>query len=260
MKIVFIGAGRLATNLAKELYGKKYNIIQVYSRTFESAKLLSDQVDASPTNIISEIVTDADLYIFSVKDSVLVELISKIPSDKGLWVHTSGSISMDVFQGYTKRYGVIYPFQTFSKERKVDFSKVPLLIEANNEDDILLVERFCRKLSEIVYRLSSEKRQYIHLTGVFACNFVNHMYAISEEILKKEEIPFDILLPLIDETAAKVHQLSPRLAQTGPAIRYDENIINKHIGLIDDPAIKSIYTLLSESIYATYNRKTDELD
>lgn len=255
MKIVFIGAGRLATHLAKELYRNSYNILQVYSRTVESASLLASRIGAAATNKTQDISPDADLYIFSVKDSVLGELISRIPSNKGLWIHTAGSIPVDIFSKYTNRYGVLYPFQTFSKERDIEFRKIPVFIEANNNEDLKLLQHVGQNISERVYPLSSEKRKYIHLTGVFACNFVNHMYAVSEDILKKEDIPFDILLPLIDETASKVHSLSPADAQTGPAVRYDENVINKHLALLDDPKLKSIYTLISESIYETYNKR-----
>lgn len=249
MKIVFVGAGRLATNLALELYNKSFEIIQVYSRTVESAKALADELNSSYTNKLDEINAEADLYIFSVKDSVLSDIIGQFPSVDGLCVHTSGSIPMKAFEGYMSRYGALYPFQTFSKDRKVEFQEIPFFVESNNENDLTLLHTVCNKISSKVYDLSSEKRQYVHLTGVFACNFVNHMYAISEKILQKEDIPFDVVLPLIDETAAKVHALSPVEAQTGPAIRYDENIINKHIGLIDDPVLKSIYTLISESIH-----------
>jgi NADP oxidoreductase coenzyme F420-dependent./Domain of unknown function (DUF2520). len=255
MNIVFIGAGRLATHLAKELHKNSHNILQIYSRTMESASLLANEVEATATNKIQDISINADLYIFSVKDSVLEELVSQIPSNKGLCVHTAGSIPMDIFKRYTDRYGVLYPFQTFSKERDLSFREIPVFIETNNEHDFQILKELSISISDKVHPLSSEKRQYIHLTGVFACNFVNHMYAISENILKDEDIPFEILLPLIDETASKVHSLSPVEAQTGPAMRYDENVINKHLALIDNPKLKSIYTLISESIYETYNKK-----
>ncbi|HCO66923.1 MAG TPA: DUF2520 domain-containing protein [Dysgonomonas sp.] len=249
MKTVFIGAGRLAVNLAEELYNKSTNIVQVYSRTIESAKILAEKVNSSFTNDIREINKDADLYIFSIKDSVVGDIIKEMPANKGIWVHTSGSLPMSIFEGYTSRYGVIYPFQTFSKDRKVNFKEIPIFLESNNEEDRNLLQDISGRISDKVYNLSSEKRQYVHLTGVFACNFVNHMYAVSEKILQKEGIPYDAILPLIDETAAKVHVLSPEDAQTGPAVRYDENIINKHLELLDDPALKSIYSLISENIH-----------
>lgn len=255
MNIVFIGAGRLGTQLAKELHKKSFNIVQVYSRTIESASVLANEVGALATNNIKEVVSDADIYIFSVKDSVLENLIGEVPSNEGLWLHTAGSISINVFEGHTTRYGVIYPFQTFTKGRNLNFKDIPVFIEANNEHNLKFLQDISGKLSDKVYTLASEKRKYIHLTGVFACNFVNHMYTISENILGKENIPFEILLPLIDETTSKIHSLSPAEAQTGPAMRYDENVINKHLELLGDPKLKSIYTLISESIYQTYNKK-----
>lgn len=249
MKVVFIGAGRLATHLAIELSKYSFDILQVYSRTDTSAIELAQKVNARAISDIKEIEANADIYIFSVKDSALPELLAKIPSNNGLWIHTAGSISLDIFKEYNDRYGVFYPFQTFSKDRDLDFNTVPIFLEANNKNDLKLLSGIAEKISNKVYTLSSEKRQYIHLTGVFACNFVNHMYSISQGILEKEGIPFEIVLPLIDETAAKIHSLSPKDAQTGPAIRYDENVINKHLELIEDFDVKEIYSLISKNIH-----------
>jgi predicted short-subunit dehydrogenase-like oxidoreductase (DUF2520 family) len=161
---------------------------------------------------------------------------------------------MDVFRKYALRSGVFYPFQTFSKGRKVDWQKVPVFIEANNPDSLNFLRNIAEKISEKVAGLSSQDRRYVHLTGVFACNFVNHMYTLSKQFLDKVNLPFDVSLPLIDETAAKVHVLSPEEAQTGPAVRYDENVINKHSGLIEDENVRQIYKLISENIYKTNKR------
>lgn len=251
MNIIFIGAGRLATNLAITLYNKSYTISQVYSRTIDSARILAEKVMAAATDDLSQISTKADIYIFSVKDSALPDLLTRIPANKGLWLHTAGSLSIDIFADYHNRYGVIYPLQTFSKDRLVDFEEIPIFIETNTTEDFAVVENLGKIISNKVYSLSSEKRQYLHLTGVFACNFVNQMYAISENILQDEEIPFDVVLPLIDETAMKVHTMSPKQAQTGPAIRFDTNIINKHLTLIKDEKVRKIYQLISEYIHET---------
>ncbi|MDR0825331.1 MAG: DUF2520 domain-containing protein [Prevotella sp.] len=249
MKVVFVGAGNVATNLATELYSKSFDIVQVYSRTIESASMLAESVQADPVTDISAIVTNADLYIFSVKDSVLEELVSRVPANKGIWIHTAGSMPIDIFSGYTSRYGVLYPFQTFSKNRCADWSKVPVFIEASDQRTSVLLRDIAGQLSDKVMVLPAEKRKYLHLTGVFACNFTNHMYALSEQILKKIDLPFNIAIPLIDETAAKIHTLTPCEAQTGPAIRYDENVINKHLSLIEDNEVKEIYRLISEDIH-----------
>lgn len=253
MNIVFIGAGRLATHLATEFHSYAYNILQVYSRTIESATELAQVVNAKAITNLADIDSNADLYIFSVKDSALAEVLSAMPFNKGLWVHTAGSIPLDVFSKYTDRYGVLYPFQTFSKGRDLDFRTIPLFLEANNDHDLAVLIQIATKISNTVNHLSSDKRRYLHLTGVFACNFVNHLYTVSHSILEKEGIPFDVMLPLIDETARKVHSLSPREAQTGPAIRYDENVINKHLELLEDPDLRVIYSSISKHIHHLHN-------
>lgn len=249
MKVVFIGAGNLATNLALEIKKHSLDIVQVYSRTITSAQTLATELQCDYTNRITEVTKDADLYIFSVKDSALEPLLKQMPENDGIWVHTAGSLPLNVFEKYTSRYGVVYPFQTFSKHRKVDFSKIPIFIEANTEETYALLKETFALISDTIKPLDSDKRKYVHLTGVFACNFVNHLYRISSEILKDQDIPFDMLLPLIDETAAKIHSLSPQKAQTGPAIRFDENVIDKHLSLIENPQWKEIYKLLSKDIH-----------
>jgi predicted short-subunit dehydrogenase-like oxidoreductase (DUF2520 family) len=251
MKIVFIGAGNLATNLAHELYSKGQSILQIYSRTEESAKTLSEAVCAEAITNVGQIETNADLYIFSVKDSALEELLAQMPPTSGVWTHTAGSIPLNIFEKYHNDYGVVYPFQTFSKERKVDFSEIPVFIEANSDQNLHLLRDFVAQFSRKAFPLSSEKRKYIHLCGVFACNFVNHLYAVAGDILASQEIPFDVLLPLIDETARKVHELSPKEAQTGPAVRYDENVIAKHLSMLAGENEKQLYELLSKNIHET---------
>ncbi|GHV17438.1 hypothetical protein FACS1894169_12650 [Bacteroidia bacterium] len=249
MKVVFIGAGNVATHLAVELYRHSFDIIQVYSRTMESAFALAQKIHAVPITDIASIDNSADLYIFSLKDSVLEDIVSQVPPNNGLWIHTAGSVPMNIFHEYTSRYGVLYPFQTFSKGREVDWLKVPVFIEANESGNLDILRSVAKQISGKVAELSSYDRRYVHLTGVFACNFTNHMYTLSKQFLNHVNLPFDVSLPLIDETAAKVHALSPEEAQTGPAVRYDENVINKHLDLIEDENIRQIYKLISENIY-----------
>ncbi|MEN9918471.1 MAG: hypothetical protein RL662_907 [Bacteroidota bacterium] len=255
MKIVFIGAGKLATHLAQALHAKSYNIVQVYSRTIQSAQSLANQVQALATNNTADLTTDAHLYIFSIKDAALKNILPSIPSNNGLWIHTAGSIPLNIFEEYSNRYAVLYPFQTFSEDRKIKFDDIPVFIEASNNEDLLTLDQLCKKISTKVYPISSDERKTIHLAGVFACNFVNHMYAIADKIVRNAGIPFDVLRPLIDETASKTHTLLPNQAQTGPAIRYDLNVINEHIALLEDQRLKDIYTLISKDIYQTYNKE-----
>ncbi|NDW18057.1 DUF2520 domain-containing protein [Dysgonomonas sp. 216] len=248
MKVVFIGAGNLATRLGIELYKNGFEIQQVYSRTIQSAQLLAEKVKSEAVNNIKNVDRGADIYIFSVKDSVLAELIAALPPNKGVWIHTAGSIPLSVFEGYSNNYGVVYPFQTFSKNHEIDFSKIPFFFEANTPEVLhFLMSTFVR-ISDKQMELLSEKRRLLHLTGVFGCNFVNHMYAISADIVQKAGVPFEYVYPLIDETLAKIHQMSPREAQTGPAIRFDTEVMDKHIALIDSDLRRSIYKLVSKDI------------
>ena len=255
MKIVFIGAGNLATRLGMALFAKGNEIIQVYSRTTESAKLLGEKVNAPYTDNIKQITPEADLYIFSVKDDVLSGLLELIPSNKGLWVHTAGSIPMEVFYKHHNRFGVFYPLQTFSKHREVNFSVIPIYIEAKNTDDLTILKNLASTISDNVIEATSKQRKYLHVAAVFACNFTNHMYAIAAKLLEDKGLRFDQLLPLIDETAQKVHTLHPLDAQTGPAIRFDENVINRHLDMLIDEDLKKIYRLLSESIHETAKKR-----
>jgi len=254
MKVVFIGAGNVATHLATELYRQKSDIVQVYSRTIKSAQELAIHVKATPITDINAIVTDADLYIFSVKDSVLGDLIGQMPETSGIWIHTAGSIPSDIFKNHVPNYGALYPFQTFTKGRNIKWEEIPVFIEASNKESLDTITSVANQLSNKVYELSSEKRKYIHLTGVFACNFSNHMYTLSKMVLEKAGLPFEIALPLIDETCAKIHELSPIDAQTGPAVRYDENVINNHLELIEDEQVKEIYKLISKNIYDIHQK------
>lgn len=250
--IVFIGAGNLATNLAKALYRKGFRIVQVYSRTEESAHALAGVVEAEYTTNLQEVSKEASLYIVSLKDDVLVELLPQITEGKqdALLVHTAGSIPMNIWEGHALRYGVFYPMQTFSKQREVDFKEVPFFIEALRTEDIDLLKAVAGTLSEKVYEASSEQRRSLHLAAVFTCNFTNHLYALAARLLEEYNLPFDVMLPLIDETAHKVHELAPRDAQTGPAVRYDENVIGKHLSMLaETPALQEIYKLLSKSIH-----------
>lgn len=272
MKIVLIGAGNLATHLGKALRAAGHDMVQVFSRTMQSAETLASLLDAEPLTDIAQVRDDADVYIFSVKDSALVQLVAQLcrheadglgedgavnalrKAKKGeherVFLHTAGSMPMSVFKGMAQHYGVLYPMQTFSKQREVDFSIIPCFVEANDEFAQKQIEGLAREISGRVYQLSSEDRKYLHLSAVFACNFANHCYAISQELLEEHGIPFDVMLPLINETAAKVHEMKPKDAQTGPAVRYDENVIDKQSKLLENhPHFKKVYDSMSKSIH-----------
>ena len=251
-KIALIGAGNLATNIGKALVHAGHIIVQVYSRTLESASQLSKITGGNAITDLHQLVNDADLYLVSVKDSALSTLLPVLCKGREdrLFVHTAGSIPMDIFQPYARHYGVIYPMQTFSKQKEVNFREIPCFIEGSDEPSMALIRTLCTTLTDRIIPLASEDRKYLHLAAVFACNFVNHCYALADDLLKRHHIPFDVMLPLIDETARKVHSLSPDEAQTGPAIRYDKNVILRQEKLLEDhPLAQKIYALMSESIH-----------
>lgn len=249
MKIVFVGSGNLATRLSLEMQRKGMKVIQVYSHTESHAERLAKRLACDWTAMPDEIRSDADLYIFSLKDTALEEVVAQVKPNKGLWVHTAGSMPMELFRGYADRYGVMYPLQTFSRERPVDFQVIPFFLEANTPETELKLRQVAEQLTGDVRLLSSEKRKSLHLAAVFACNFTNHIYALAAKVLQKQDIPMEVLLPLIDETAAKVHVMSPKQAQTGPAVRYDENVIHKHLAMLEEPGMRDLYQMLSQSIY-----------
>ncbi|MDR0836048.1 MAG: DUF2520 domain-containing protein [Tannerella sp.] len=247
-KIVIIGAGNVAFHLSKALYEAGYEICQIYSRSKESASSLAAKYDCSATTNLEDIDNSADIYIFAVKDDVLAATIQQVKTNSGIWMHTAGSIPIGIFFGFAKNYGVMYPLQTLSKHCEIDFSKVPLLIEGNTPETENRITSFAATISENVSVISSEIRKYLHLAAVFACNFTNNMYHIAAQILGDQQIDWRLLLPLIEETAAKLHLMTPTEAQTGPAIRNDTKTMENHLALLKKSEIQDIYRILSKNI------------
>lgn len=252
MKIVLIGAGNLATNLGKALLAAGHDILQVYSHTMAHATELADVIGGAPTDNLSRIVSGADMYIISVKDSAMVDMLPKLCAGKEnkIFVHTAGSMPMNVFERMALHYGVIYPMQTFSKEAPVDFHEIPCFIEYNDPFAMMYIRELADSISNHVKELNSEDRKYLHLSAVWACNFVNHCYTVAADILQKHGMDFKVMLPLIDETCRKVHTLQPLDVQTGPAVRFDQNVIRSQANLLkDNPLLKDLYERMSLSIH-----------
>lgn len=247
-----IGAGNLATNLGKALQNAGHDIVQVYSRTWEHAQQLATIIGGAATDDLDSIVDTADVYIFSLKDSALGDVVPKVSKGKAekLMIHTAGSMPMSCFEGMAVHYGVLYPMQTFSKQREVDFRSIPCFIEGNDSLAKQNIRALAESISGRVYEMSSDDRRFLHLAAVWACNFTNHCYEVSAEILRKHDVPFDVMLPLIDETAAKVHGMEPIDAQTGPAVRFDDNVIRAQAAMMrDNPILKDLYERMSMSIH-----------
>lgn len=248
--VCVLGCGNLGTHLVQALYHAGYPIVQLFSRTVESATALSNLVgDAPYTTDLSRLTLSADLYICALKDSVLVDVLRKTPLKGKPIVHTAGSMPLGLLSEFTDEGGVLYPMQSFSKAKPVDFSKIPVFVEATTPRMMDLLLDVARHISNTVMPLDTEGRKQLHLAAVFASNFSNHMYSIASEQLAKLGLPFEVLLPLIDETASKIHSLPPVEAQTGPAVRYDLNVIEAQKNRIDDPLQREIYALVSQSIH-----------
>lgn len=252
MRIALIGAGNLATNLGKALKGAGHNVVGVYSRTETSARNLANVLECASTNRLDVLSKDADVYVVAVKDSVLEQVVAEAVQGRedGLFLHTAGSMSMDCFRGKVFRYGVLYPMQTFSKDREVNFQEIPCFVEGCDAETLQVVKMLAESISERVVEMPSDRRKYVHLAAVWACNFANHCYDMASMLLEGQHIPFDVMLPLIDETARKVHILSPRQAQTGPAVRFDENVMRQQMELMaENPDACRLYEMLSKSIH-----------
>ena len=249
MQIVLIGSGNVAFHLAKAFTEAQIPISQIFGRNTTELQKISEQFSIP---FSTETLADADLYIISVSDSSIAEVSALIKNENALVAHTSGSVSREALNG-NYRKSVFYPLQTFSKSKNLDYSKIPFFIDAENENDEEILKNLASKISKNVMLANDEKRKYIHLTAVFACNFVNHLYARAKEISDSQGIPFDYFLPLIDETTQKIHELEPKLAQTGPAIRNDEKVLKLHESLLTDEEKLKIYKTLNESIKKMYH-------
>lgn len=244
VKISIIGFGNVARHLADAFENCAVTeLVQVFSRSGSHEPVpYSDRI-VSDLSLLQP----ADLYIISISDSAVAQLSHQLPFSGRFVVHTAGGVGIDSLDARNRR-GVFYPLQTFSRNKAVSFADVPFCVEAENESDLQLLEFAARALSQRVFRIDSRQRAALHVSAVFVSNFANHMYAIGSDLCAQHEMPFDILKPLILETAQKVQTLSPASAQTGPAVRGDRNTMEAHLQLLSDRNHKIIYELLSSSI------------
>lgn len=252
MKVSIIGSGNVASHLAKALHDAKVEIQGIWSHQFENAELLAKQVGAKAINQISEITDDdIDVILISVKDDAIAEVAAQLKNYCGVVAHTSGAAALEVLNGNIN-YGVFYPLQTFSKHKTLDFSQVPLCLEANNTQSLQQLKTLAALISKNIYEVDSEQRKILHLAAVFACNFPNYLYGVAQQLLAQHQLDFEIIKPLIAETANKVQTALPIEVQTGPAIRNDEQTLQKHEDLLKEHSEwLTIYKLLSEQIKKT---------
>ncbi|MEW7291639.1 Rossmann-like and DUF2520 domain-containing protein [Aquimarina sp. 2304DJ70-9] len=252
IRVVILGAGNVAQHLYTAFSNQaSIEIIQCYNR--KGLKLHPDQKKSSIITSLKEL-DIADVYLLAVSDDAIAEISSKFPLKNQLVVHTSGSVPMAAIDD-SNRKGVLYPLQTFSKDKTIDFSAVPFCLEAEKEQDLELLKKLGSVLSQKLYEISSEQRNALHVAAVMVNNFTNYLFSIGHDICKENNIPFEILHPLIKETAGKITTMDPDLAQTGPAIRNDGNTIDRHLNFLSDTTQKEIYQTLTKAIQSKYGKK-----
>lgn len=245
ISIVILGSGNVASHLISAFQkSAEIEVKQVFARN--SSTTISGFPKEKIVHTIDQL-TEADVYIISVTDNAIENIANQLLFENKLVVHTSGTMSIDVLSKKNRR-GVLYPLQTFSKNKEIDFSTIPICLEAETNDDFLLLEKLAQKISLKIYSIDSSQRKAIHVSAVFVCNFVNHLYQLGNEICQENNIPFEILYPLIEETADKIKTLSPLDAQTGPAKRNDTATINTHLQFLKEEDKKEIYKILTKSI------------
>ena len=256
MRITIIGSGNVATHLAAAFKNAGHIIGQVYSRDLQNASLLAYHVRAEATDSLDQIDPETDLFVIAVKDDAIETIASELAKYGKLIVHTSGATDLQVLLNHTKNAGVFYPLQTFSKTKEVNFNTVPLCIEGADEQITSKLNELAYTITQNVYRINSAERRTLHLAAVFACNFPNYLYYLSQQLLAEKQLPFDLLRPLILETAEKVQEQLPTGVQTGPAIRNDEKTMAAHLQeLVEKPELQELYKLLSQGIIKMDNRE-----
>ena len=254
LNIVLLGAGNVGTVLGHELQRLGHKIQQVYSRTLEHADVLAKELGSTSTNALSEITLLADLYILTVKDDAILEIAQSLRLPGRVVVHTSGSMPMSALSPISEKTGVVYPLQTFSRSREVNWKEIPFCLEASGPELYSFLQVFAQAISPKIIAIDSEQRRWLHLSAVWASNFLNHMLLQAKTIAEKNGLAFEFLKPLVLETVNKAFQIGPASAQTGPALRGDQVTLGRHTGMLADSGsgiVQQLYTLLSDSIAAS---------
>ena len=249
MEIVIIGTGNTASVLGKKLSVAGHRIIQVFGRDSMKASELAYELATESTNYWNVVAKDADIYIIAVSDIAVEEVFKELNLSDKTVVHTAASVSKEVLKEGSSHYGVFYPLQSLRKGLSY-LPEIPIIIDASDPQTLEELDFLAHTISDKVIEANDEQRLKLHLAAVICNNFVNHLYALTEQFCKKEGLDFYVLLPLIKETAARLDDSAPSLTQTGPAIRNDKATMEKHLELLNAyPELKKIYTLLSQSIY-----------
>jgi predicted short-subunit dehydrogenase-like oxidoreductase (DUF2520 family) len=254
MQVVIIGSGNTATVLGKLIFANGFHISQVISRNITHAEILANELNCSFGDFSSSINETADIYLIAVSDKIIHEVVNYIPKNNKLILHTAGSVSIKVLENVTNQYGVLYPLQSLRKEI-ANTPDIPFLIDGNNQEVVDKIMQIAQKISSQVAIANDEIRLKLHLAAVFVNNFTNHLYTLASDYCKKEQLEFDLLKPLIFETANRLKSVHPNDVQTGPAIRNDASTIERHDQLLENyPDLKEMYTYFTKQISMFYNK------
>lgn len=247
--VVIMGSGNMAWHMGYWLTRSGIRVNQIFSRNVEKGKLLADELSTEFTNRLDRLHEHSDMYLLTVSDDALASVIRQAVFGNRLVLHTAGSVPIEIFREKVKNFGVLYPLQTFTRGKPVEYSQIPVFIEASSAQNLARIKQLALKLSDRVYEADSEKRAYLHLAAVIASNFTNHMLVVAEKYMQERNLSFDLIRPLVQETIAKALSMSPFLAQTGPAIRGNTGVIEKHMLMLENhPEIRELYRTISESI------------
>lgn len=257
VKVSFIGSGNLAWHLAPALDNAGFTVKEVYSRNPKHAEALTGRLYQAEVKSNLDFSTSAStVFVIATSDDAIEEVATEIIlPDEAFLLHTSGSQPLRVLEfAAIDNIGSFYPLQTFSKGKRVDFKTVPIFLESNNEETEKIMMALANSISNQVRKIGSEEREALHIAAVFASNFANHMLTLSKEILEKNNLSFDLLKPLINETINKSLTLGPENAQTGPAMRSDLKILDRHVEFLqNDENLAEIYKLISQNIIDRYS-------
>ena len=247
MDITIIGSGNVGSHLYKIFNEKKIKVSQIWSRNIENTSILNSQL---ATDSLDFSKSTSNIFIVAVKDDAILNVLEEIKTPaNAVLVHTSGSVGMEILEKHEIKYGIFYPLQTFSKNRDINFSSIPILIEASDKSTLIAIQTLAQMISNTVHHCDSITRQRIHLSAVFACNFTNALLGVANNLLEKKQLNLLLLKPLIEETIQKSFELGPSKAQTGPAIRNDYETIDKHLDTLkNEPVLKKLYQLMTDMI------------
>jgi predicted short-subunit dehydrogenase-like oxidoreductase (DUF2520 family) len=249
-----LGAGNVSTHLSRHLRSRGHTIPWVYSRHMERAVSLASETGSRATDHLEELPMKADFFMACLPDREVAGVSARLSDREGIWIHTAGALPLEVLQAHHPRCGVLYPLQSFSRDREVPMAEVPLLIEGSDPEVTETLFSLATGLSEVIREISSSSRLVVHLAAVFANNFTNHMLHIAQQIMETEGKDVELLVPLIRETFRKAEELGAASAQTGPAARGDGETMQKHLDLLRAyPEWKNLYTFISRDIARSRN-------